>query len=131
MLNPNSHIILYAKGWYRVTNYEEDLKKLLAQRAGIEDWKDISRDSIIIVLTEIIYPYMNQYYLREILERTFVKHFSFDEKYTEFERCLMAILSLIGSFQIKDGNKVNILLDEPDYSILPEREEYFDRNRIR
>lgn len=131
MLNPNSHIILYAKGWYRVTNYEEDLKKLLAQRAGIEDWKDISRDSIIIVLTEIIYPYMNQYYLREILERTFVKHFSFDEKYTEFERCLRAILNIIANLQVKDTEKIIIQLDEPDYSILPEREEYFDRNRIR
>lgn len=121
MKNPDSHIILYAKGWYKKTKYEDDLKVILAYRNGC-DKKDVSRESIIIVLTKIVYPYLTEYYFREIFIRTFSNFYRSLYKINEFEMFLSELLSILCSLKIKNNDKILIELDEPDYTILPKHE---------
>jgi hypothetical protein len=121
MKNADSHIILYAKGWYKRANCEDDLKAILAHRNECEK-EHISRESIIIVLTQIVYPYLTEHYFREISIRTFSKFHQNLYKMNEFEMFLKELLSILSALQIKDDNKILIELDEPDYNILSEHE---------
>ncbi len=121
MKNCDSHIILYAKGWYKRTNCEDDLKIILAHRNGCEK-EHVSRESIIIVLTGIVYPYLTEHYFREISIRTFSKFHQSLYKMNEFEMFLNEMLSILSALQIKNSDKILIELDEPDYNILPKHE---------
>ena len=54
MKNPYSHIILYAKGWYKITNTIEDLKVLVSNLYGW-DVEHCSLDNITRTMINIIY----------------------------------------------------------------------------
>jgi len=70
-MNPNTHIYLYAKGWYKRNDIIEDLKIICSERCGqynikyidinnpveVEECK-VSLNDVIIVLTNIVYPHL-------------------------------------------------------------------------
>jgi hypothetical protein len=56
-MNPNTHIYLYAKGWYKQSNVIDDLKKILGNRSGIEP-KYITQKDILAVLLELSFQHI-------------------------------------------------------------------------
>jgi len=53
--NPDTHIYLYAKGWYEQSNNViDDLKVILGHRSGLGK-EAISRENIVMVLLDITY----------------------------------------------------------------------------
>ena len=122
MKNSDSHIWLYAKHWYKVTSYEEDLRIILAHRNGVEP-KYITRDIIILILTNIVFPYMTSQKFYELNSMVFLS-FRRYEGFTEFEQFLYELLHILCDIKVKESDdEILIPLDEPDYNILPKRED--------
>jgi hypothetical protein len=121
MKNPNSHILLYAKHWYKRGYIIKDMKILIGERSGIEP-KYIDQKDIFIVLFGIVYPYIKEEHpLREFLSDIISGFLYIDQ--TVFERFIKVCLSVLSNIPVKEGNKILIELDEPDYTLLPKRED--------
>jgi len=118
MKNPDSHIYLYAKGWYEKTDVVEDLKVIFGERNAIEpDY--ITEEDLVLMLLNITWPHikdsgnpalMFKEFVMELNEKNYWK-LSYDNDWTfnkaVIEKCL-SVLSM-----------VIIPLDAPDQSILP------------
>lgn len=125
MKNPDSHIWLYAKNWYKKSNVIMDMKTILAHRSGCEP-QHIREEDIIIVLTHIVYPYLNEQKLIELAKRTFIP-FNYREMKSVyfFQNYIESLLSILNFVQVKEistctgKEKILIELDEPDYTLLP------------
>lgn len=50
------HFVLYAKGWYRKTDRNEDLKQILSDYTGI-DVKFLHKDNLISILLELAFEF--------------------------------------------------------------------------
>jgi hypothetical protein len=125
MKNADSHVILYAKGWYEKTNTIDDLKKIYSVRNGI-DAEYITINNILSCLLKLTYEYITceRHFIDFIAElnpdRWNFNKYSFDDDYTYgnavINKCL-SVLSLIKGSDIKDG------LDKPDENVLSIRED--------
>ena len=49
-MNANTHLYLYAKGWYKRENVIEDLKRIVAVRSGISNVSDNDVFSVLLPL---------------------------------------------------------------------------------
>jgi len=125
--NWDSHIWLYAKHWYERTDVVEDLKKILADRSGIEVGH-INIQFIFIVLCEIVYPYLTENNFVTFLEDSFKNTLGLEYKTSTtlsklFERMLWILHDVQTKEKRKGKWKILVELDEPDYNILPKRED--------
>jgi len=115
MKNPDSHIYLYAKGWYAREDVLEDLKKILSHRSGIPS-EDITFVNILTVLTPLVFKELKlkSYGFYEFLRR--ISLFSSDIE----KSLLKELLSILTTVKVKgENNKTIIPLDDPDPNILP------------
>ncbi len=129
-VNADSHIFLYAKGWYKRTNTMNDLRKIYARRNGCEE-KHISNRDILNILCSLVFPYLtkSEHLFNSIILRSFrVKNkFPWPPKAsntTTVSKLVLQILSVLADMRIKEklssgDYKILIPLDEPDYTILP------------
>jgi hypothetical protein len=135
--NVDSHIILYAKYWYKRTDVITDMKVLVGERCA-RDPERVSISNIVSVLTTITYPFMNtkdnfESFLRDCFRRSEnypsskianpiispLENLKFGVK-----EIIESMLAILGSILVYDDNHNEIVkLDEPDYSILPKRPE--------
>lgn len=129
MLNADSHVYLYAKGHYaKSKNMFNDLRKIYAIRNGV-DAKDITDWNILEMMLSLTYQHIkSEYAFKEFVSHLFKTY----RKKTLFplfgistkRKLLKQILITLGLTQVKDGEKILIPLDEPDFTILPSQEEY-------
>jgi hypothetical protein len=123
MKNDDSHIILYAKGWYKRNDVIKDMKIILGERGCIEP-RHVSPNNIVGVLSKLIFPYVDdKYKFSSFLENILCSYFDFEMHKEPLVKFIDACLSILSKLQIKD-NEGNILLelDDPDYELLPEAE---------
>lgn len=132
-INGDSHIYLYAKGWYKRTNTMNDLRKIYARRNGCDE-KDITDTDILGLLCDLVHPYIakNEYLLSSAIGNAFSVRGRLLRKAsntTTKSKLALQFLSILANLKIKelspDGSCYKILLplDEPDYTILPRRVE--------
>ena len=128
--NWNSHIILYAKGWYERTDIVEDLKILIGKRNHIEP-QYISKNEIIRNLLHIIEELPNEVKdfrmtLSEFISDIDPKNLKFrliNEDYDFDIAVITKCLSVLSLIKIYDNKTEIYPLDEPDENILP-----YDKN---
>ena len=128
MKNPNSHIYLYAKGWYKEANLVDDLKKLVGLRCSVGP-EYISEYDILSVLLSITWPHLLQSGNPELQFKEFVlgleesQYWKLDMRGKwSFNKALIRMcLSALRFTKVIDGEEVFIELDDPDPSILPLR----------
>ena len=127
--NWDSHIWLYAKNWYQRTNTIDDLKKILADRSGIDE-QCIGIKDIFSVLCGIVYPYLTEYKFFTFLEDSF-RNFMDYKLDTTLEKVFERLLWILHDVQTKEKRKrkgkwkILVELDEPDYNILPKRKDTY------
>ncbi len=135
MKNADSHIIHYAKGWYKKTDTVEDLKILYGKRNGV-DPKFLGKGKIATLLLELCYKRHDSW--NSYTFSDFVMSLSPDDRWKNYgygttddydfylsviHRCLSE-MSILQIYAFKaDGRKIAIVpLDEPDYSLLSKSE---------
>ena len=122
MKNADSHIYLYAKGWYKKTDVIEDLKIILGERSLLYP-EHVSVDDIVSVLSKIAYPYIKDEYefarfLADILPCNSWQYGEKNEKNIELN-IINKLLSVLSLTTVKEKDVVIIPLDKPDPNILP------------
>jgi hypothetical protein len=140
MKNSDSHILLYAKGWYKKTDIIEDMKILVAQRY-FWNKEDCTIDNIVSCCINLIYRYciLNQpehiacYNFHNIFEDlkpdNIWKCGYASRSYTYNEAIIRKTLSMLSIVSVqKDGIKL-IELDEPDEKILPLNQDVINSKR--
>lgn len=122
IINPDSHIFLYAKGWYkRSKNQFDDLRKVLSHRNGVAS-KHISDWDILEVLGDIVFPFIaiNSYKFGELI-KDILDPSGYNRRYSLKTKVLMGYLRIINLTQVKEDGKILISLGKPDYNILPKK----------
>ncbi len=124
MKNEHSHLILYAKNWYKRTDVIEDIKQIISVRCGI-DKEFISNGNVVDYVSEVVFPFIKtDGGFSHFLARIFNGHCYFGlnpSNTTSIEIVLKELLSILSIVQVKEGDKILIDLDKPDYSILPRK----------
>lgn len=126
MKNYDSHVYLYAKGWYKEYDLIHDLKVIYGLRNGI-DPEYISINNIMDCLLRLTFKHImnSEYHLLEFIadispnafKRRFFKEVVYDFNVAVIEKCL-SILSNTKVSDIPEG------LDDPDPSVLPLQEKF-------
>ena len=131
MNNPYSHLYLYAKGHYQKSNTIDDLKRILANYAGID-----VRDITLVNLTEWVLRGTLPH-IREKNDHVLIDFFlsltpsndwrfgfdvaqdvpPYDSGY--LPRLISRCLSTLALAQVWDGSNLLIKLDVPHANILP------------
>lgn len=107
-MNEDTHIYLYAKGHYAKTDVVKDLRIILGKRCAISP-EYISNSDILLTLSQILYPLIqNEYHFADIV-RELVNCKS-------FESSVRAILSKIALCRT-----VGLDIGSADPNILPLR----------
>lgn len=101
-----SHFILYAKGWYKRNNLEEDMEYLMQDYTGI-DKKYISKSDTFHVLNDFAYDVIQK---SGNPKNNFFKYISDVEK----EGFIYAAMRLFSVMKVTGLN-----LEEPDTRVLP------------
>lgn len=129
--NCDSHIILYAKNHYKITDTISDLKRIYSLRNAI-DVEHIHKKDILRCLINLVEKLRadefemhfsllgflsdidpnNNYFWRNHQ----IKSYDFDEA------CIRKCLSLIQCVKVFDGEKELLPLDKPNENVLPLRE---------
>ena len=119
-MNPDSHIVLYAKHYYKIGDVMDDLKVLVSHRSGVAK-KHISDWDVFLTVFNIAYPFMrDENHWTEIIRHTFNYRNATTLKKL-IECFLFTVIQLI---QVKDDSgKILYKLDKPDYSFLPKRKD--------
>lgn len=132
MKNCDSHIYLYAKGWYERTDPIEDLKVLYGKRSGI-DAEYISISDICFCLITLVskHAFKTKHQIHEFISDIAPDNvwrvWKFDTngkggwfgegiEYDYWKAVISKCLSILCMVEIKD---IENGLDEPDYSLLP------------
>jgi len=116
------HIYLYAKGHYQKSDMVEDMKVLLCERSGS---KHITTEDIIIVLSSLVYPYIeNQYRFRHFLadldpESYWKWQCDISDQYTFQKALISKCLAVLSMVKVMEGKKVIMDLGNPDSGVLP------------
>lgn len=126
MKNPNSHIILYAKGHYEKSeDIWTDMKILIAHRSMLP-LELVSRNDVVHVVLDITLDLILQSEMdnKTELSRFIIGlnpvdifHRPIEEDYPT--RILKKCLSIIKFSKVEEGDKVFIELDDLDPEILP------------
>ena len=128
MKNPDSHIYLYAKGWYEGTDVVEDLRKIFGKRNAIEP-EYIRETDLVQMLLNIVYRHivgsgnpslMFKEFVMDLHEDSYWK-LSHDDDYSFNRAVIKKCLSVLRLVKIYNTilAKELVLLDSPDPSILP------------
>jgi hypothetical protein len=124
VINVDSHIYLYAKGWYKKTNVIEDLKVLYGKRNGI-DSEYISVNHILCCLTKLAFSHMTGVckigeFISDISPDNAWRIWKFgDDEWDYWKAVISKCLSILALTEVKD---IPFVLAEPDYSLLPKSE---------
>lgn len=128
MVNLDSQIILYAKGWFKISDTMEDLRKIYAKR-NCMTLEYISDENIYSMLTNLVfdlclknktsYPFTN---LMAEIFRFQDGRFGYSQ-ITRQKNVIKKYLSMLCLLKIKQDDEILIELDKPDYSILSKNEE--------
>lgn len=117
--NGYSHFFLYAKGWYKITDTFEDLRKILENYCGTPK-EYIDKQDVISMLSSIAYIYITSENLQSIFHDISNPHCYRFRKDTPIDERIALRLLLVLTFvkleDIEDG------LYAPDYTILPKKE---------
>lgn len=124
MTNPDTHIYLYAKKWYKRGNVLDDLKKIISKRSLIEE-QFINNTDILDVLLSIIFDEINKSGNPQLFFKNFITdslpcnrwRVGCKQNVSQLEAMIKSGLSFLYTCSVKDLN-----LGEPDYSILPSSE---------
>lgn len=121
MIQPDKferHIILYAKGWYKETNYMDDIREIIAGVSGSE-LQYIYPIYVYKRLVEIATKYVSQFQLQECFKNFF--KYKRENTITMEEICER----LLGEISIIPVNYDGVVIElgEPDGSILPRQKE--------
>lgn len=133
MKNSDSHIYLYAKGHYKVTDTIGDMKEIIAERCYFNA-EDVSVGNIKSILLSIAFKIIlnsgnTEHFLEEFIEginpdnlwriMTNQKKEEYDFNLAVIEKCL----SVIRFVKVLDDNGKCVLeLDKPNTNILPLKE---------
>lgn len=119
MKNPNSHIYLYAKHWYkRSVNEWDDIRRIL-DHSYLTD--DRSKSEILHILTPLVYDAIvasgnPPHFFRDLIADMVGRG---DEEQSIEERTLRKFLSILEHALVRDNGKVLLELDAPDPDLLP------------
>jgi hypothetical protein len=126
--NPDSHVIIYAKGWYKKTNIIEDLKIIYARRCGLKP-EHMCIPLIYDCLTTLVYEMCikSKWDFRRFMVRMFseISADGFAPRMQFFnpnmEHVIEIYLSMLALVEVYNPTtKRDIIpMDKPDYSILP------------
>jgi hypothetical protein len=106
-VNPDTHIWLYAKNWYKKSFLFNDLRVIIGKRCALYP-DDVSLKDIEIILLDIMYHHIkSEYQFNEFVLKCV------EDGVTK--TCL-SFMSIVELKDIEGG------LGEPDYSILPKSE---------
>jgi len=111
MKNNNSHFILYAKGWYKITDTMSDLKVIMGEYCGIEpeyitDWDVTER--LLKLIHELGLMKTKEHFI-DFIYRHQIRG----------ESIVDICLSVIRCIQVKNADTELIEIDEPDETVLP------------
>lgn len=132
MKNSDTHIYLYAKGHYEITDIISDLQVIIGERCCMYP-EDVSVVDIYRVLTDIAFQHIidsgnTTYFLGEFLDDINPKNmrrtlFKSEGEYYDFTMAVIEkCLSVMRHVKVKDGKKILLELDEADENILPLKE---------
>ena len=133
MKNSDSHIYLYAKNHYKITDTIEDLKKIIAERCGFNA-EDVRIGDIQSILTNIAFKailksHNPEHFLEDFIisiDPNNMRRVITGQKKEDYDFSLAVIeksLSVLALTRVRDGEKVLIELDEPNVNILPLKRE--------
>lgn len=120
ILNADSHVYLYAKGWYkRSKNSFDDLRKIYAVRNGCDE-KYISNKDILEMVAELTFQYIKDEhkfgnFITDIFKNPYCRY----KGITSMRKVLNNLLGILSIVQIMTTYKILIALDKPDSTILP------------
>ena len=133
--NPDSHVYLYAKGWYERTDLIEDMKVIFGKR-NLIDPEYITEEDLVRILLAITWPHIKdsgnpaasfKEFVMDLDEKSYWR-ISYDKDWTfnkaVIKKCL-SVLSMVKVYDIELSRDI-LPLDDPDPSILPlaEREPF-------
>jgi len=117
----DSHVYLYAKGWYKKNDVIDDLKTILGERSGVEP-RHIRKSDIIIVLSNIVWKDMNaarfQTFLANIINEPIFPNREKEDIPVE-DRIIEALLRSISLMPVKSNGEVVVNICDPDPELLP------------
>jgi len=128
MKNVDSQVILYAKGWFKKTDVIEDLRKIYAKRNGMY-LEHVSDNDVYSLLTSLVFNLCikskeDDYPFTCLMEDIFRSRNSFGTSYvTNKKYAIESMLSMIRMTEVVNEGNILIELDEPDYTILPKKED--------
>jgi hypothetical protein len=103
-VNPDTHIWLYAKNWYKKTDIIEDLKVIMGKRCALYP-EQVKQKDIEIILLDIMYHHINNEYRFNDFVLSCVE-----------DGVIKTCLSFMAITEVKD---IEGGIGEPDYNILP------------
>lgn len=110
--NEDTHIYLYAKGWYKRTNVVDDICKIIANRCSLET---ISIANAKTVLLEVVFTEISRSGNPQNKFIQFCSKISTPSENND-ETFFRAVIGILSTAKAKDLN-----LGEADYTILPKR----------
>jgi len=126
MKNADSHIYLYAKGWYKETDVIEDMKRIVSIRNGIEpeycSSKDIAHLLLSIAQSYIRIEHDFSNFVMDLSPNSFWAMLFYPEEKDRYDfnkSVIRKCLSVLRTVQVMDVDKVLLELDKPDPEILP------------
>lgn len=120
-----NHLILYSKGWYKHTNFLEDIRTIMAHRCGTLP-EFMSNEDIWALLIHAAEKYLSDYNFTEVITRMFTtSHFDEPpttafmawEGQTSWIRPAKMIVSKLQEVTCKGEGSFNVGC--PDSSVLP------------
>jgi hypothetical protein len=125
---PERHLYLYAKYWYKRTdNIVADLKPYIARIIGL-DTEQIKEDSIIYWLFKLV----SQHYdwnleMTELLSdldpnNVWRVGYPNEKKYDYQTAIIYKLVSMLNMVQVIDGDTLLVDIGEPDYTLYERRE---------
>ena len=121
MKNADSHIYLYAKGYYRKGDLIKDLKRIFGKKNTI-DPEHITDNDIICSLLKIVWPYIrDQYHFMDFIHVLHpLSYWKLDSgSYTPEKAVIYKCLSILRNVRVEYGHIAFIEIDDPDPDILP------------
>ncbi len=128
MKNANSHLYLYAKNHYKVTDTIEDLQKIVGERQMLEP-NLVTISDITKVLLHIVIPYMAKnnpdHKFMDFIDAISPNNFWQYRNTKEYDFSMAIInkcLSIMSLTRVRSDDKILLELDKPDPNILPLKE---------
>jgi hypothetical protein len=119
-----SHLILYAKGWYKREDVLDDVKRILAHRCGLDPDR-MSNDDVWRLCVEALNQHATPNDVVNVLSELFhplydegIGFIWFDPNCT-LVRAIRRILLVLQGLAIFTDGKTLIQLEEPNEAILP------------